>query len=54
MTTRRGLPWTDIDDRELRTLLAAGDSTVRIARKLGRSQSAVMNRKVQLGLRSTG
>jgi hypothetical protein len=51
VTYRRGHPWTDVDDDELRRLIVAGETPLRIARQLGRSQEAITARKVRLRLR---
>jgi hypothetical protein len=44
-------PWTAEDDDLLRSLLAAGTSTVTVASRLSRSQSAVRHRARKFGLR---
>jgi hypothetical protein len=43
-------PWTAGDDELLRSLLAAGTSTVIVASRLSRSQSAVRHRARKFGL----
>jgi len=43
-------PWTTEDDELLQSLLAAGTSTVTIASRLSRSQSAVRHRARKFGI----
>jgi hypothetical protein len=42
-------PWTAGDDELLRSLLAAGNTTVTIPARLSRSQSAIRHRARKLG-----
>lgn len=45
-------PWTDFDNAELRRLAAMPDATVPfIARRLGRTEAAIANRMLNMGIR---
>ena len=47
---RRGKPWTDEEEAEIRASHEAGESAGAIAKALGRSHGAVQARLVKLGL----
>lgn len=48
MTARRGAPWTEEDDAELRRRVAGKQTISQIARELGRTMDAIRGRAATL------